>query len=84
MPKIVSDLPRKRPARVAPLRPEYGDYADLRVVFGVRKSLAYKHVLTGDFKTVEIREPGKSRGKRLICFDSVRRFLAKQAKADAA
>ena len=80
MSKLLSVVPRKRPPLSAPFRPEYGDYSDLRVVFGLRKSFAYKRVLAGDFKTVEIREPGKSRGKRLIDFDSVRQFLARQVK----
>jgi hypothetical protein len=82
MPKLISDPARKRPSRVVPFQPEYGDYSDLRIVFGLRKSFAYKRVLSGDFKTVEIREAGKARGKRLINFDSVRRFLAKHQGTD--
>lgn len=75
---------RVAPARVPPqrgqppkrLRPEFGDVIAVRDVFGLRETLAYRLLAEGKITGIVIRAKGKTRGKRLFDFASIRRYLA--------
>ncbi len=62
---------------------EFGTLSELRRVFGFSRSSAYELAAAGEIKFVRIRKRGCVRGRVLVCFDSVRNFLARCAEADA-
>jgi len=66
---------RGRP-RIAPPKPEWGDARDVQRQFGIKETHLYQLMREGRIKSVLVRGRGKSRGKRLINFASVRAMLA--------
>jgi hypothetical protein len=66
---------QKRP-RIAPPEPEWGDVRDVQRQFGIKETHLYQLMKEGRIKSALIRGRGRSRGKRLINFASVRAMLA--------
>ena len=77
MPKTLSKPPYKRP-RIAPVAQEFGDAKDVQRVFGIKESLCYFWWRTGRIKGKLLPGTGRSGGKRLFDFASIRRFIASQ------
>jgi hypothetical protein len=71
----LSEFKERRPRIDSPL-PEWGDLRDAQRVFGFRETHLYYLIKSGRVKSVLIRGRGKTRGKRLINFDSIREMLA--------
>ena len=61
-------------ASVAAL-PEFVDAKGLRALFGISRSYGYFLADTGLVKTVSLRRPGTTHGKRLWQCQSVRAYL---------
>jgi hypothetical protein len=80
MHKTPSETLYKRP-RIAPVRPEYGDARDVQRVFGIKETLCYHYFRNGKIKGVLIPGTGRSGGKRLFDFASIRKFIASQEAA---
>jgi hypothetical protein len=81
----VKRLPKtayKRP-RIAPTSAEYGDAKDVQRTFGIKESLCYHLWRKGLIKGVLIPGTGRSGGKRLFDFSSIRRLIAEQKKKAA-
>ena len=51
------------------------DAHGLQAIFGIRRTLAYDLLATGHIRSVSLRRPGHTRGKRLFLVKSVRDFL---------
>lgn len=66
------------PAHVAGQDPEFLDAAGLFARFGIRRSLAYSLLASGDIKGVSLRRRGAATGKRLFDVASVRAILRSQ------
>jgi hypothetical protein len=85
--KSVSPNPppeRGRP-RLAPYGPEWGGVGDTQRQFGIKETHLYQLMKEGRIKSVLVKGRGKTRGKRLVSFSSVRALLASlQTKEDAA
>jgi hypothetical protein len=60
------------------VEPEFVDSQSLHAIFGIRRTLAYDLLSTGHIRSVSLRRPGNSRGKRLFLVKSVRDFLNSQ------
>jgi hypothetical protein len=56
-------------------RPEFVDAKGLRALFGISRSHGYSLAGAGLVKTVCLRRPGTTRGKRLWQCQSVREYL---------
>ena len=67
-------------AGILPAGPEFVDAKGLRSLFGISRSHGYHLADTGLVKTVCLRKPGATRGKRLWQCQSVREYL--QANID--
>ena len=80
----VDEFQRKRAQASSNFRPEFGDAQDARVLFGFRTSFLYQMMREGRIKTVLIRGRGKSRGKRLFNFDSIREMLSEMEDSGTA
>jgi hypothetical protein len=77
----LSDVKERRP-RIDPSLPEWGDVRDAQRQFGLRETHLYHLMKLGAVKTVLLRGRGRTRGKRLINFDSIRRMLAELEAAE--
>ena len=77
----LSDIQERRP-RIDPSLPEWGDVRDAQRIFGFRETHLYSLMKSGRVKTVLIRGRGRTRGKRLISFDSIRQMLAELEAAE--
>jgi hypothetical protein len=77
----LSDVQGRRP-RIDPSLPEWGDVRDAQRQFGLRETHLYNLIKLGAVKTVLIRGRGRTRGKRLINFNSIRRMLAELEAAE--
>jgi len=76
---LISESPRKL-SRIASPKPESGDKKDVLRHFGIRESHLYDLVKRGLVETVLIPGRGKTRGKRLFKFASIRKLLAAEQK----
>lgn len=56
--------------------PEFGDFNGLRNRFGIPRSTAYELEKEGKIAFVRLRRRGNLRGRVLVNFESVRRYLA--------
>ena len=63
------------------VEPEFVDAHGLQAIFGIRRTLAYDLLATGHIRSVSLRRPGHTRGKRLYLVKSVRDFLNGQLQA---
>ena len=77
MRKTPSETLYKRP-RIAPAHPEYGDARDVQRTFGIKETLCYHLFRNGKIKGILVPGTGRSGGKRLFSFDSIRKFIASQ------
>ncbi len=58
--------------------PEFVDLRGLELRFGIRRSSAYTLIAEGLIRSVVLRRKGLIKGRRLICVESVRNFMASQ------
>ena len=75
--KSVSPNPppeRGRP-RIAPPQPEWGDVRDVQRQFGLKETLTYQLMKEGQIESTLVKGRGKSHGKRLFNFASIRQLL---------
>jgi hypothetical protein len=77
MRKTPTETQYKRP-RIAPSRPEFGDARDVQRTFGIKETLCYHWFRKGKIKGILIPGTGRSGGKRLFDFASIRKFIASQ------
>jgi len=75
MSKILSEPPQKRP-RIASHKPEWGDVRDVQRQFGIKETHLYQLMKEGQIKSVLVKGRGRTRGKRLFDFRSIRQMLA--------
>jgi uncharacterized NAD-dependent epimerase/dehydratase family protein len=75
--RLNSKTQYKRP-RIASARPEYGDAKDVQRQFGIKETLCYHLLRKRAIKGVLIPGTGRSGGKRLFDFASIRKFIASQ------
>ena len=54
---------------------EYVDFVGLEQRFNIRRTLAYDLIHAGKIKSVVIKKPGRTRGRRLISLASLRSYL---------
>jgi hypothetical protein len=54
---------------------EFTDTEGLRVMFGIKRSLAYELLNAGLIRGTSLRRRGRTRGKRLFDVASVRQYL---------
>ena len=77
----LSDVKERRP-RIDPSLRNRGDVRDAQRIFGFRETHLYHLMKAGAIEAVLIRGRGRTRGKRLINFDSIRRMLAELEAAE--
>jgi hypothetical protein len=77
----LSETKHRRP-RIDPAQPGYGDVRDAQRQFGLKESFLYGLIKEGVIEIVLIKGRGRTRGKRLINFDSIRRMLAELEAAE--
>jgi hypothetical protein len=77
----LSDVKERRP-RINPSLPEWGDVRDAQRIFGFKETHLYHLMKAGLIESVLVRGRGRTRGKRLISFDSIRRMLAELEAAE--
>jgi hypothetical protein len=65
-----------------PLTPEFCRMSDLRVLFGITRSMAYLLIDEGKIKSVSLRRPGNVKGVRLVHVASVREYLNSLLEAE--
>jgi hypothetical protein len=71
----LSEPPYRRPRIESPI-PEWGDSRDVQRIFGIKESHLYQLMKEGTVKSILVKGRGRTRGKRLINFSSIRRLLA--------
>jgi len=67
-----------RAGRCAELSPEFASIDDACRLFGLGRTKLFSYIRDGRIKSVLLREPGKTTGRRLIYLQSVRDFLMEQ------
>jgi hypothetical protein len=77
MSKVISEPLQKRP-RIASPQPEYGDARDVQRTFGIKETHLYQLWKEGRVKGVLVKGRGRTRGKRLFDFRSIRKLLAEE------
>ena len=55
-------------------QPEFADHKGVRAMFGLSRAHAYVLASEGKIRSVCIRRPGATRGRRLFDLGSIRRF----------
>jgi hypothetical protein len=71
---IVSGSPHKLP-RIASPHPEWGDAKDVQRIFGIKITHLYQLMNEGQVKAVLVKGRGRTRGKRLFNYRSIRQML---------
>lgn len=64
-----------KPGWTAQVSPEFCEIPALYPAFGIRRTMAFRGIKEGWFKSVLLRQPGNTSGKRLVHVDSVRKWL---------
>jgi hypothetical protein len=59
-------------------QPEFLEIPDLFTLYRIRRTMAFKGIREGWFKSVLLRQKGNKSGKRLVHAESVREWLLKQ------
>jgi hypothetical protein len=77
----LSEPPYRRP-RIESPTPEWGDSRDVQRIFGIKESHLYQLMKEGTVKSILVKGRGRTRGKRLINFDSIRQMLAELEAAE--
>lgn len=62
--------------------PEFANVEGVYRQFGLRQSILYRLLAEGKIRAVSIRQPGRSRGKRLFDCNSIRAFLNQNVDVD--
>ena len=65
---------------------EHIEWADVKTVakyFGINRGVQYRLIAAGHIRSCSLADVGASRGKRLICLASVRKYLNQQAEIEA-
>ncbi len=55
--------------------PEFGRFADVQRLFGLKRGFTYQLINEGKIRSVSLRKPGAKAGCRLIHLQSVRDYL---------
>jgi hypothetical protein len=55
--------------------PEFLDHRGVTLMFGFSRAHAYRLAEAGRIRSVNLRQPGKLRGRRLFCVASIRALL---------
>lgn len=63
---------------IGPIIPEFLEVADVQKVYGIRKTMLYALMRSGDITSVLLRRPGGKSGKRLVYAKSCRDWLMRQ------
>ena len=63
--------------------PEFGRLADVRRLFGLKRSFTYQLINEGKIRSVSLRKAGAKTGCRLIHMQSVRDYLTSQMEGGA-
>ena len=61
-------------------QPEFADHKGVRALYGLSRAHAYQLASEGKIRSVSIRRPGATRGRRLFDCASIRAFLNKNAE----
>lgn len=70
-----------KPGWTSQLSPGSCEFCEIPVLysaFGIRRTMAFRGIREGWFKSVLLRKPGAKSGKRLIFLPSVRAWLMEQ------
>ena len=70
-------------AHIAGQDPEFLDCKGIEARYGIKRSLCYSLLASGDIRGVSLRRRGAKTGKRLISVESVRAFLRSQLEMEA-
>ena len=54
------------------MSPEFLDHRGVTLMFGFSRATCYRLAEAGRIRTVNLREPGKLKGRRLFCVRSIR------------
>ena len=74
--KIVAELNRQ--LRTADrIEPEYLKVDDCHHAFGLSRGFLFPLLISGQIRSVHIKQPGRSRGIRLVDVKSLREYLAR-------
>ena len=68
------------PAEAVIATPEFCDSKQVKALFGLSRSHAYLLAQEGQIRSVCLRRPGATRGRRLFDCASIRAFLNKNAE----
>lgn len=60
------------------ISPEFCEVPALYSAFGIRRTMAFRGIKEKWFKSVLLRQPGNTSGKRLVHVESVRQWLKSQ------
>ena len=71
----------KVPKTKVRIRTEWGDYGDCELAFGLSRSFIYQRMKEGQIRSVLVRGRGRSRGKRIFSFASIRQLIAAEEEA---
>ena len=55
--------------------PEYAGYRELKIIFGLSRTHLYRLAREGRIKSISLRDPGKTKGRRLYLVQSIRALL---------
>ena len=70
------------PTHIAGQDPEFLDCKGIEARNGIKRSLCYALLASGDIRGVSLRRRGAKTGKRLIECESVRQFLNRQMQME--
>lgn len=62
---------------------EWADMKDVEKYFGLGRTVQYRLIAEGKIRSCSLCDAGASRGKRLLCLNSIRKYLNACADADA-
>lgn len=62
----------------SPILPEFIEVSDVQRIFGLRRTYTFDLIRRGKIKSILLRRPGNTSGKRLVFAPSVKAFLMSQ------
>jgi hypothetical protein len=69
-----------KPGDASGVMPEFGRWADVQRLFGIKRGKLYTLISEGKVKSVSLREIGQKFAVRLIYLDSVRNYIHQQMR----
>jgi hypothetical protein len=78
-PKYTTQAPTLAAMQSAPAGPEFADHRMVTAMFSFSRAHAYRLWEAGLIKSVNVRIPGKLRGRRLFVVESIRAFMLNNA-----